>query len=109
MKERFLEQFLQGAAADRGWWAPKLVSPGNAGMPDRLVIAPASCPCCGRTATVGMLELKAPGEVPRPLQHGTLAKLRRYGVPAGWADSREGVLAFLDGLRTRQNGAGGAR
>ena len=70
MKERHIEQLLCRAVKKKGGIAPKLVSPGFDGMPDRLLLFPQ-----GRAAFV---EVKAPGGKPRPLQmsrHRLLAKL----------------------------------
>ena len=60
MRERFIEKKLVDAVKKMGGFAPKFVSPGLDGMPDRIVLFP-----MGRIAFV---ELKAPGEKMRPLQ-----------------------------------------
>ena len=70
MREKIIEQKLVTAVKKRGGICPKFVSPGFDGMPDRLVLLP-----FGKFAFV---EVKAPGEKPRPLQlarHGMLQKL----------------------------------
>lgn len=70
MREKIIEQKLVTAVKKHGGICPKFVSPGFDGMPDRLVLLP-----FGRFAFV---EVKAPGEKPRPLQlsrHGMLQKL----------------------------------
>lgn len=99
MREVALEQHLSRESDRRGGWALKLVCPGNAGVPDRLVVLPAcECPTCGRKADIGMLELKAPGERPRSLQLRQMERLTRLGAPVGWADSHSGVGAWLVAL-----------
>ena len=60
MRERFIERKFVEAVKKKGGFAPKFVSPGLDGMPDRIVLFP-----MGRIAFV---ELKAPGEKMRPLQ-----------------------------------------
>jgi len=70
MREKQIEQKLVQAARENGGICPKFTSPGFAGMPDRLLLLP-----YGRMAFV---EVKAPGEKPRPLQaarHKLLARL----------------------------------
>lgn len=62
---------------------------GMNGWPDRLVVIK------GRT---GFLELKRPGERPRPLQVRRIGQLCAAGALAGWADTREGVDWFLQEL-----------
>ena len=60
MRERQIEQNLAKAVKAAGGIAPKFTSPGFAGMPDRLVLMPGG--------HIGFVEVKAPGEKPRPLQ-----------------------------------------
>ena len=59
MREKTVEQKLVKAVKNRGGICPKLVCPGFDGMPDRLVLLP--------DGKVGFVEVKAPGEKPRPL------------------------------------------
>ena len=68
--EKYVEQKLVQAVRAMGGIAPKFVSPGYDGMPDRIVLLPG-----GRVAFV---ETKAKGRKPRPLQlhrHGMLQRL----------------------------------
>ena len=70
MREKIIEQKLVTAVKKQGGICPKFVSPGFDGMPDRLVLLP-----FGKFVFV---EVKAPGEKPRPLQlarHGMLSRL----------------------------------
>ena len=60
MREKTIEQHLVKAVKNGGGIAPKLVSPGFDGMPDRLVLLPGG--------KIGFVEVKAPGKEPRPLQ-----------------------------------------
>ena len=59
MREKTIEQKLVAEVKKRGGIAPKWVAPGFDGVPDRLVFLP------GRH--FAMVEVKAPGEKPRPL------------------------------------------
>ena len=77
MREKTIEQKLVQSVKARGGLCPKLVCPGMAGMPDRLVLLPGG--------KMGFVEVKAPGEKPRPLQtarHRILSWLgyRVYGL-----------------------------
>lgn len=67
----------------------KFVSPGNAGVPDRIVVLPN-----GRTFFV---ELKRPGEKLRPLQKKTIEMIRDKGAYVEVVDS----LASIDALISR--------
>ena len=54
MREKIIEQHLVMAVKNSGGIAPKLVSPGFDGMPDRLVLLPGG--------KIGFVEVKAPGK-----------------------------------------------
>ena len=71
MREKEIEQKLVKAVKEKGGICPKLVSPGTNGMPDRMVLLPA-----GRIVFV---EVKAPGQKPRPLQERRHSQLRALG------------------------------
>jgi hypothetical protein len=71
MREKQIERKLVNAVKATGGIAPKFVSPGYGGMPDRLLLLPN-----GRMAFV---EVKAPGEKPRPLQTARHRMLRKLG------------------------------
>ena len=60
MREKTVETKIVTAVRSRGGICMKLVSPGLAGVPDRIILLPG-----GQTA---FAELKAPGKKPRPLQ-----------------------------------------
>lgn len=71
MSEKTIEQKLVSAVRAKGGIAPKFVSPGFDGMPDRLVLLP--------DGKCGFVEVKAPGRKPRPLQETRIRLLRRLG------------------------------
>ncbi|MBX5437717.1 MAG: VRR-NUC domain-containing protein [Alicyclobacillaceae bacterium] len=87
MREATVERRLRGCVERAGGWALKLVSPGQAGVPDRLVCLPG-----GRVVFV---ELKAPGRRPRPLQVRAMERLRSLGFDVRVIDSLEAVDAFM--------------
>ncbi|MCB7085240.1 MULTISPECIES: VRR-NUC domain-containing protein [Gordonibacter] len=64
----------------------KLTSPGNAGVPDRLVLFP--------DGTHALVELKAPGKRPRPLQQRVFSRLAAQGHPVTVVDSKAGAQLF---------------
>lgn len=101
MREKTVEQALIEAAKQEGGRAYKWVSPGEAGIPDRLVFLPlAGGPCvhCGTTVRVGALELKRPRETPEPLQVRQREDLQATGLPVGWADTPGMVKAWVQKL-----------
>lgn len=87
MREKVIEQKLVKAVKAAGGIAPKLVSPGFDGRPDRMVLMPG-----GRT---GFVEVKAPGEKPRPLQNSRHRLLRRLGFRVYVLDNAEQIETIL--------------
>ena len=88
--EKIIEQALTAAAKAIGGMSVKLVSPGMAGMPDRMVLLPH-----GRT---GFVEVKAPGQKPRPLQLRRHEQLRALGFQVHVLDSMEKVGDILKAI-----------
>jgi len=71
MREKHIEQKLVQAVRAAGGVAPKFISPGCDGMPDRLLLLPG-----GRIA---FAEVKAPGKAMRPLQIKRKRQLEALG------------------------------
>lgn len=92
MREKIVEQHLVKAVKSSGGIAPKLVSPGFNGMPDRLVLLPGG--------KIGFVEVKAPGKEPRPLQVARHGWLRRLGFKVYILDDLEQIGGILDEIRT---------
>ena len=69
MREKELERKLVQAVKAMGGIAPKFVSPGFDGMPDRIVLLP--------NGKIGFVEVKRFGEKPSPLQESRQGMLRR--------------------------------
>jgi hypothetical protein len=87
MREKDIEQKLVKEVEAAGGWAPKFVSPGNAGMPDRVILFPG-----GRIA---FIELKAPGKKLRPLQAQRMRKLKRLGFHAETVDGADQIDSII--------------
>ncbi|ODA08711.1 VRR-NUC domain-containing protein [Paenibacillus polymyxa] len=87
MLESRIEKRLQEKIKKRGGLALKFVSPGQRGVPDRLVLLPG-----GRMIFV---ELKRPGAKPEPLQAWWHDKLTALGFDVRVFDTLEGVDAFV--------------
>lgn len=92
MREKIIEQHLVKAVKNSGGIAPKLVSPGFDGMPDRLVLLPGG--------KIGFAEVKAPGKEPGPLQVARHGLLRRLGFKVYILDAPEQIGGILDEIRT---------
>ena len=90
MNEKSIEQKLVLAVKNMGGIAPKFVSPGFDGMPDRLILFPG-----GRIAFV---EVKAPGKKPRPLQLARHKLLQGLGFKVYVLDSVAGIEKILSDM-----------
>ena len=88
LREKQVEQALVKAARKRGGIALKFVSPAYAGMPDRLVLM-----LGGRMAFV---EVKAPGQKPRPLQESRHRFLQHLGFRVYVLDDPADIAGMLD-------------
>lgn len=87
MREKVIEQKLVKAVKAAGGIAPKLVSPGFDGMPDRMVLMPGG--------HIAFVEVKAPGEKTRPLQLSRHRLLRRLGFRMYVLDGAEQIETIL--------------
>ena len=72
MREKQLEHLFLMEVKSVGGLALKFVSPGFSGVPDRLVLIP--------DGKVAFVEVKAPGQHPRPLQTARHRQLRKVYV-----------------------------
>lgn len=88
MKENTIERRFVTEAVKRGGIAPKFVSPGLDGVPDRLLLFPG-----GRLAFV---EVKVPGKKPRPLQRRRIEQLAALGFRVFVLDHKEQIGEILD-------------
>ena len=91
MGEKQIEQALVREVKKRGGICPKLISPGFSGVPDRLALLPG-----GKMAFV---EVKAPGENPRPLQMARHRLLRRLGFKVYVLDDESQIGGIIDEIR----------
>ncbi len=71
MQEKYIEQKLVAAVKNMGGIAPKFVSSGFNGMPDRIVLLP--------IGKIAFVELKAPGKTMRLLQVRRKRQLEALG------------------------------
>lgn len=83
MREKDIEQYLVKQAKAHGGRAFKWISPGNNGVPDRIVMLPG-----GRVA---FAELKAPGKKSTALQVNQQWFIAGLGLPVTVIDSKDGV------------------
>ena len=91
LRERDIEQRLVKAVKAEGGMCPKLISPGTDGMPDRMVLLP--------KARMGFVEVKAPGQKPRPLQERRHAQLRELGFYVFVLDDPNQIPGILSEVR----------
>ena len=90
MREKNIESKLAAEVRNHGGLAPKFVSPGLDGVPDRLILLPG-----GKAA---FAELKATGKTLRPLQAVRKRQLEALGFRVFVIDSTEQIGGVLDEL-----------
>ena len=90
MLEKELERKFVNILRKKGCIVYKFVSPGNAGVPDRLVITP--------KGTVHFAELKQKGKLLRPLQVMQAKRLAKNNVKVHLVDSLEAIQTFIEGV-----------
>ena len=88
MREKTVEQKLVAAVRHMGGIAPKFVSPGLDGVPDRLILLPGG--------KAGFVECKAPGKQLRPLQVHRKRQLEGLGFSVYCLDRPEAIGGILD-------------
>ena len=91
MREKNIENKLAAEVCKHGGLAPKFVSPGLDGVPDRLILLPGG--------KVAFAELKAPGKTLRPLQAVRKRQLEKLGFRVFVIDSTEQIGGVLDELQ----------
>ena len=91
MLEKTIEQALVRATKKAGGIAPKLTSPANAGMPDRIIILPNGKIC--------FVELKAPGKKPRPLQTRQMQRLTHLGCMVRTLDNPQKIPELINEIQ----------
>lgn len=86
--EQKLEQRIRKLCLDNAVLCFKFVSPGSDGVPDRILVFP--------NGVTAFVEVKAPGEAPRPLQRHRIHQLRKNKAVAEYFDSFEHFEAWFE-------------
>lgn len=91
MNEKYVERKLVESVKKAGGLAPKFVSPGLNGVPDRIVLLP--------EGHMAFVELKAPGKMMRPLQIRRKKQLESLGFKVFCVDHPDEIGGVIDGIR----------
>ena len=92
MREKTIEQKFRAAVKAAGGLALKFTSPGFDGVPDRLALLP--------DGKMAFVEVKAPGEKPRPLQLSRHRLLRRLGFKVYVLDDESQIGGIMDEIQS---------
>lgn len=87
MREKDIESRLRNEIKKIDGVAFKFVSPGNNGVPDRIVLLPGG--------TIKFVELKRPGGKTTKIQDMQIARIKSLGFDVRVIDSVEGVDEFV--------------
>lgn len=91
MNEKFIEKKLVEAVKKKGGLAPKFVSPGLDGVPDRIVLLPGG--------HIAFVELKSPGKMMRPLQIRRKKQLESIGFKVYLIDGADQIGGVIDEIQ----------
>lgn len=91
MLEKELEAKLRDAVKQQGGRAYKFTSPGNTGVPDRLVVFP--------EGKIGFIELKQPGKKPTKNQMLQMNRLAALGCRVYLLDSCTRIPYVLEDIQ----------
>lgn len=91
MQEKEVEKKLVKAVRSNGGICWKFTSPGTAGVPDRIILMP--------KGQIAFVEVKAPGEKPRPLQLSRHRLLRRLGFKVFVLDALENIEKIISEVK----------
>lgn len=92
MLEKEVEKFLVREVKKIGGISFKFISPGNAGVPDRIVILP--------TGKVVFVELKTDNGKLTKLQEAQIKKISNLGADARVLRGIEGVKEFINEIQS---------
>ena len=92
MREKTIESKLVKAVKNMRGLAPKFVSPGFDGVPDRIVLLP--------HGKIAFVELKAEGETLRPLQVRRKRQLESLGFSVYCVDAVEQIGGILNEIQS---------
>jgi len=87
VRERDIEQRLVREVRKRGGEVFKWVSPGNAGVPDRIVMLPGG--------GLIFVELKRDGEKPSPVQKAQIRRMQKLGQDVRVVTGMDELEEFL--------------
>lgn len=91
MREKIIEQKLTKAVKQNDGVCWKFTSPGIAGVPDRIILMP--------NGRIAFVEIKAPGEKPRPLQLSRHRLLRRLGFKVYVLDNIDDIEKIISEVK----------
>jgi len=89
MLEKEIEKYLRVQVNKLGGIAYKFVSPGNVGVPDRLVLLP--------NGKIIFIELKQLGKKPSKNQNVQIERIKKLGFEVYVLDSKEKINQLLGG------------
>ena len=92
MAEKDIEEYLRLGVKKLGGAAFKFTSPGNSGVPDRLIVMPGN--------RIYSVELKRPRGRTSPLQNRQISRLKDLGCRVLVVDSKESAERFLNDIQS---------
>lgn len=94
LEKEIEKRFVRRVEATKKCKCFKFVSPGNAGVPDRIVLQ--------KGGHIYFVELKREGQKPRPLQVHVFKVIEKYDFPVYVVDSVEAIDKFVEMIRSKE-------
>ncbi len=90
MNEREIEKALVDKVKSLGGLCLKFTSTSMTGIPDRIILLP--------KGKIGFIEVKRPGESPRPIQRKRIRQLQDLGFKVYVIDNKEMIKKIIKGI-----------
>lgn len=87
MLEKEIEKALVDKVKALGGLCLKFTSPSMTGIPDRIILLP--------KGKIGFVEVKRPGEVPRPIQKKRIRQIKNLGFKVCVLDSKNKIYEIV--------------
>lgn len=91
MSEKKIEQKFVSAVKTAGGIAPKFVSPGMVGMPDRIILFP--------NARMAFVEVKDKGKIPKACQLKRIKKIKELGFKIYVLNEENQITTIINEVR----------
>lgn len=91
MLEKEIEKALVNKVKELGGLCLKFISPSMTGIPDRIVLL--------SRGRIGFVEVKRPGQIPKPIQRKRISQLRDLGFKVYVLDDKDRIGGIINEIK----------